>query len=171
LHDVGKVSPGFQQKCEKWRVQYGFRDRALSEGWNPCESDHAKVSQFTVQALLSGERLHAWAAMVGAHHGCIKGERVQVGGAWEGQRRRLAEELIKEFGPLPINEADDATLWLVAGLITVADWIGSDESRFPQQMRGNLAERLSRATQAVADLGWNSFSIRTNLRFEDLFAS
>lgn len=171
LHDVGKVSPGFQQKCEKWLVQYGLRDQALSEGWNARESDHAKVSQFTVQELLSGAGLHGWAAIVGAHHGRIKGERVQVREVWEDQRRRLAAELIKEFGSLPTGETDDATLWFVAGLITVADWIGSDERRFPQQVRENLAECRAHATQAMSDLGWNSVSIRTKLGFEDLFAS
>jgi len=170
LHDLGKVSPGFQQKCEKWLVQHGIKDHALSEGWNVREPDHAKVSQFTVQELLSGTGLHGWAAIVGAHHGRIKGERVQVREPWEDERRRLAAELIKEFGPLPTGEADDATLWFVAGLITVADWIGSDEGRFPQQVRENLAERRLRATQALGDLGWNPVSIRTNLRFEDLFA-
>ncbi|MCI0407642.1 MAG: CRISPR-associated endonuclease Cas3'', partial [Acidobacteria bacterium] len=46
LHDVGKVSPGFQQKCEAWLVQRGLKDTALQDGWNMRETDHAKVSQF-----------------------------------------------------------------------------------------------------------------------------
>jgi hypothetical protein len=33
LHDVGKVSPGFQVKSEAWLVQHSLRDRALKEGW------------------------------------------------------------------------------------------------------------------------------------------
>ena len=52
LHDVGKVSPGFQRKCEPWLVQHGLRDRALKETWSMREGDHAKVSQYTVQGLL-----------------------------------------------------------------------------------------------------------------------
>ena len=41
------------------------------------ESDHAKVSQFTVQELLGKSKLHPWAAALGAHHGRIKCERVR----------------------------------------------------------------------------------------------
>jgi CRISPR-associated endonuclease/helicase Cas3 len=169
LHDVGKVSPGFQQKCEKWLVQYGLRDQALNEGWNVRETDHAKVSQFTVQQLRDNSKLHPWAAIIGAHHGKLKG--VLAREPWEEQRRGLAEELIREFGPLPTGEADDATLWSVAGLITVADWIGSDERRFPQRIQEGLAGRRSRVTQALGDLGWNPVKIRPKLGFEDLFAS
>ena len=69
LHDVGKVSPGFQVKCEAWLVQHGLRDRALKEGWSVREHDHARISQFTVQTLLRSSRLSPWAAVVGAHHG------------------------------------------------------------------------------------------------------
>src|SRR6266852_1003815 len=34
LHDVGKVSPGFQVKSESWLVQRGLMERALREGWS-----------------------------------------------------------------------------------------------------------------------------------------
>ncbi len=128
---MGKVSPGFQVKSEAWLVQHALRDQALKEGWRERESDHAKISQFTVQELLRTSQLHRWAAVVGAHHGRIKGERVQVREPWEEERVRLAEELIKEFGPLPDQPPSDAQLWFVAGLITIADWIGSDETTFP----------------------------------------
>jgi hypothetical protein len=31
LHDVGKVSPGFQSKCEKWLVWHGLSGRVLKQ--------------------------------------------------------------------------------------------------------------------------------------------
>lgn len=89
LHDVGKVSPGFQVKSDTWLVQLGLRDRALQEGWALRESDHARISQFTLQQLLGTLSLYRWAAAVGAHHGRIKGERVQVREEWEQERLRL----------------------------------------------------------------------------------
>ena len=70
---------------------------------------------------------------------------------WESERRALGRrrELIKEFGQLPDHPPDEneATLWFVAGLITVADWIGSDERQFPQGARWDIAQR--REHQAI----------------------
>jgi CRISPR-associated endonuclease/helicase Cas3 len=169
LHDVGKVSPGFQVKSEAWLVQHALRDRAVKESWCVRVSDHAKVSQFTVQELLGSSQLHPWAAAVGAHHGRIKGQRVQVGEPWEGERRRLAAELINEFGPLPDQPPGDATIWFLAGLITIADWIGSDESHFSQDARWDMPERRRRAQTALATIDWRSVEARKLTGFGDLF--
>ena len=76
---------------------------------------------------------------------------------WEEERRRLAAELIREFGPLPDQPPDDATIWFVAGLITIADWIGSDERHFPQDARWDMPERRRRAQTALATINWRSF--------------
>ena len=169
LHDIGKVSPGFQSKSEAWLVQHALRDQALKQGWRERESDHAKISQSTVQELLRTSQLHCWAAVVGAHHGRIKGERVQVRETWEQERVRLAAELIEEFGPLPDRPPGDAQTWFVAGLITVADWIGSDETHFSQHARWDMLERRKRAQTALASINWRSVRARQLNGFGDLF--
>jgi CRISPR-associated endonuclease/helicase Cas3 len=169
LHDVGKVSPGFQVKSEAWLVQHALRGRALEEGWSWSVSDHAKISQSTVQELLRHSQLHSWAAVVGAHHGRIKGERVPVHEPWEKGRLRLSEVLIKEFGPLPDQPPDEATIWFVAGLITIADWIGSDEKLFPQDARWTMAERRKRAQMALATIDWRPITAKQLNGFSDLF--
>lgn len=169
LHDVGKVSQGFQSKCEAWLVRHGLRDRALNEGWRMREPDHAKISQFTVQELLGLSRLYGWAAVLGAHHGRIKGERVSLREPWEEERRRLARELAREFGPLPDQPPDDATLWFVAGLITIADWIGSDERHFPQEALGDILDRRRRGQAALANINWKRVAARQLSGFADLF--
>ena len=169
LHDVGKVSPGFQVKSEAWLVQHALRDRALEEGWSVRVSDHAKISQFTVQILLSSSQLHRWAAVVGAHHGRIKGDRVPVREPWEEERLRLAAELIKEFGPLPDQPPGDGIIWFVAGLITISDWIGSDERHFSQDARWDMLERRRRAQTALATINWRSLEARQLTGFGDLF--
>ena len=109
LHDIGKVSPGFQKKCSDWLVRYPLPHGIFEE-------DHAKVSQFTVGEMLGASRLHDWAAIVGAHHGKLKGALSPQ--PWEDERRRLAKELIAQFGPLPDQPAEDAVIWFTAGLIT-----------------------------------------------------
>jgi CRISPR-associated endonuclease/helicase Cas3 len=169
LHDVGKVSPGFQSKSEAWLVQHALRDQALKQGWRERESDHAKISQFTVQELLRTSQLHCWAAVVGAHHGRIKGERVQVRETWGQERVRLAAELIEEFGPLPDRPPGDAQTWFVAGLITIADWIGSDERHFSQHARWDRLERRKRAQTALASINWRPVRARQLNGFGDLF--
>src|SRR5271165_5728185 len=101
LHDIGKVSPGFQIKSPAWLAQHSLAERALAEGWGVRLSDHAKITQSTLQSLLAKSSLQRWAAAVGAHHGRIKGERVNVREPWEEERVRLAAEVVNAFGPLP----------------------------------------------------------------------
>jgi len=169
LHDVGKVSPGFQVKSESWLKQHSLLDQALREGWSARESDHAKISQFTVQRLLGTAQLYRWAAAVGAHHGRIKGERVEVDEAWEQERFRLAQALIAEFGVLPNHPPREAVVWLAAGLITVADWIGSDEKHFPQDSPWDMAQRRQRARATLETIQWRPVHARQLNGFADLF--
>jgi CRISPR-associated endonuclease/helicase Cas3 len=150
------------------------QDLGLREAIKGCalsEPDHAKIGQYTVQELLGQSRLHAWAAALGAHHGRIKGERVKVREPWEEERRRLAAQLAVEFGPLPNHppDPDGATLWIVAGLIAIADWIGSDEANFPQHAQWDMRERQVRARSALAKIKWERATLRELNGFRDLF--
>jgi CRISPR-associated endonuclease/helicase Cas3 len=124
LHDVGKISPGFQVQCRAWVERYALAEDAVR--WTVgCESDHAKISQFIVQTLLADEDLFPWAVAVGAHHGKIKGAKItkqklngSIGGSeWEKARANLANDLVEHFGRLPTHAPSDAVLWWLAGLI------------------------------------------------------
>ncbi len=169
LHDVGKVSPGFQVKCEAWLLQHALQSQANKEGWSVQESDHAKISQFTVQELLKDTKLNRWAAAVGAHHGRVKGERVLVCEPWQEERIRLAKDFIDVFGPLPREPAADAAIWFLAGLITVADWIGSDERHFPQDAQWDIRERRDSANAALAAINWKPIAPKRLRDFSELF--
>jgi CRISPR-associated endonuclease/helicase Cas3 len=169
IHDVGKVSPGFQQKCPPWLARHHIQTAAAIGS----EEDHAKVSQFTLQGLVA-DSLRLWGAVMGAHHGKIKGDRIACisednHAGWEAERRRLTEELIAAFGTLPSEPGDEAARWMTAGLITVADWIGSDEEMFPQTWIGSLDNRRQRARAALAAVQWESPKVKTGLDFSGLF--
>jgi len=176
LHDVGKVSPGFQVKCQNWLQQRRVVERAIQERWASCESDHAKIGQLTIQRLLDDWRLFGWSAVIGAHHGKIKGERIAPAGigntgdeGWESERIKLARELIREFGGLPQHPpADEAILWFIAGLITIADWLGSDERLFPPTASLNNSQRRETAEAALETIGWKVSKLRPAMGFGDL---
>ncbi len=78
-------------------------------------------------------------------------------------------ELIQEFGSLPNMPPGDAALWFVAGLITIADWIGSDEKNFPQNASWDTQERRRQAKTALARIDWRPFRAKQLNAFGDLF--
>lgn len=186
LHDIGKISQGFQSKCAKWLEQTGMKEISTAQGWQNFEKDHAKVSQFTVQNLLLQESMKTtssihWAVAPGAHHGYLHrpGEHglreiagMKNNDEWEQERQRVARQLIEALaGELPKTEIsrESAHLWWLAGLISVADWIGSDETYFPIDRNLELEESKRRAQEAVEAIGFSHPEARSGLSFEQLF--
>lgn len=193
LHDLGKISPGFQIKCPAWLERSGFTEYAKRFAWDSAEPDHAKVSQFTVQRWLTTAfgidmaTANTLAAAVAAHHGRVlcspagRGMRSDPGRGladsdeWEAKRRETADALAKIFLDDPatlrgLTVAMDApVVWWLAGLTSVADWIGSDESFFPADK--NLPADVSRehAARALASIGFESLPLVRGLNFQQIF--
>lgn len=172
LHDVGKVSPGFQKKCPAWLKRHNLTAAQFAG----MEDDHAKISQKTLQDLFARENLKWWAAIVGGHHGILKGdwfrELSDGGEGWASERRRLVEELAREFGPLPEfspSSHDCGELWFNAGLIAVADWLASDERTFPPSKTLSNAEIQERAREQLDRLGFRPVPSVPGKAFHDLF--
>ncbi|MFH1504729.1 MAG: CRISPR-associated endonuclease Cas3'', partial [Candidatus Omnitrophota bacterium] len=75
LHDIGKISPGFQRKCEAWLKENGLSKIARNGCWDTAmESDHGKVSHEAIQAFLleigvDRDTAKFVSAVLGAHHG------------------------------------------------------------------------------------------------------
>ena len=138
LHDIGKITVGFQAKCPQWLgknnlPKFSSGEVALSV------TDHARVSQVFLQKILNATTARLWAVAVGAHHGRPKGkvarlDKPEALAEWAEEHRLCGmDELLKVFGPLPTTPPEPSLaphysdLWLLAGLISVADWIGSNE--------------------------------------------
>jgi len=172
LHDVGKITLGFQVKCPAWlatsaRPPCGNGEIALSV------TDHALVSQRFLQGLAAFTANRLWAVAVGAHHGRPKGRNVRLDippealATWaEEHRLRLLEKVQTVFGPLPKTPVDPrfgpqcSDLWLLAGLITMADWIGSNEAWFSPESGLPLAQARLQAAQTLRQIGWPGGKLR-----------
>ena len=178
LHDIGKISTGFQAKCPAWLVQAGLAEAAARERWREgSESDHAKVSQYFLEGVMKPTGTRLWAVAAGVHHGRIFGKRVgsinvvPEREAWEtAAREQLLAHLVSIFGPLPPEPPQEhlAELWCVAGLISVADWIGSNEIFFPSERGLTLDESRKAAARALDQIHWQGGAVRSRT-FGELF--
>lgn len=179
LHDVGKISTGFQSKCQAWLEQSGLAEAAMRERWREgSESDHAKVSQYFLQQVMKPSGTHLWGVAAGVHHGRIFGRRIagiaiiEKQEEWErAAREQLFRELIGIFGSLPaqVPRDDLSDLWCVAGLISVADWIGSNEDFFPSDRGLTLEQSREAAQRALDQIHWHGGAVRAR-NFNELFA-
>ena len=172
LHDLGKGIPGFQNKWTEGRIAdeaagLSFPARLLSI------DEHDKASAFELRALLRerlGFRAPAVANAVAAHHGYVftskeidNVRRVGEPPAWLAARNELFAAYWATLNP-PETDSEDlpvelpAFAWL-AGLTSVADWIGSNIEWFPLGERhptlaGHHADALDRAEAALDAIGW-----------------
>jgi CRISPR-associated endonuclease/helicase Cas3 len=169
LHDVGKITIGFQAKCPAWLSSCALP--LCPEGEIVLSvTDHARVSQHFLQQLPEFSPARLWAVAVGSHHGRPKGRKIpaplEALPAWNDYRRQLWEYLQSEFGPLPTTPPDarfsplHSDLWLLAGLITVADWIGSNEAWFPPETGLTPPAARHQAHASLRQIGWPGGKLR-----------
>jgi len=186
-HDLGKATPGFQFQpntpldwlCEQL-CQIGLRATSLSRG-----EPHNFVSSKELRALWT-EDLWRWKAgnkrvapvlshITGAHHGTFPNsndyaswnEDVLGNEPWRAARIALLAALATHVCP-PEFEFPDTLSWSdvgaiphLAGLISVADWIGSSQHFQVAGNRGNTPTTADyailsrdRARRALNDFGF-----------------
>lgn len=190
LHDIGKISPGFQRKCEAWLEENGLAKTARNGCWDTgMESDHGKVSHAAIQSFLSGKGLDRTTAkyastVLGAHHGRLsppndRGYRPQKAISeahsridWDAERMANTQMIWDRFAGSSntITLSDDSpSLWWLAGLTSVADWIGSDERFFPPERRTGNIDVTSLAQNTLDTIGFRKAEFVRDLSFHDLF--
>jgi CRISPR-associated endonuclease/helicase Cas3 len=194
LHDLGKISPGFQQKCQPWLEENQLVDIAKRNFWQrDYEQDHGRTSHSAVQDFLQQQGISRsiaiyLAAILGAHHGRLKfspnprgikpphGIKLttdnQSGINWEAERLKCAQRVWDYFTPsgsLDAFAGDSAAIWWLAGLATIADWIGSDENYFSPAPRTVEEDVPSIACHALDSIGFTLPVITKGLTFQQLF--
>lgn len=189
LHDIGKITPGFQRKCQAWLDEKDLSAIARHGVWDTAmESDHGKVSHSAIQQFLKGKGFSNktgkfLSAVLGAHHGNLNPpnprgylphgniNEFDSGIDWDVERLNYAEKVWEYFGGCSTElEVDDESplLWWLAGLTTVSDWIGSNERYFSPE--GHEIEDIPQLAQAaLADIGFRQLQIVEGLSFHDLF--
>lgn len=165
-HDNGKVSPTFYNKIMKacgLPLLPGFRPE-LERDWG----GHAGVSQLMAVALSAPEYVPE---ILGQHHGfspMLAGLRAKNdcfgGDAWFEERKKLLDALQSSLGETWPEVSSVAQARVLAGLTSVADWIGSGEFfEDPNEpWQDNIGKALDKA-------GFVAPEYQQKLSFDDVF--
>jgi CRISPR-associated endonuclease/helicase Cas3 len=170
-HDVGKVSPHFQEKIHL------ATGETLGVGKAELDSTlggHASITQ----ASLTGVAPKPVPEILGRHHGaspaCIGLPRDEIygGSAWQQSRMDLVSELKHTFQcdwPVKVSDIQGSVL---SGLTCVADWIGSGSLFDGVRPDGtqDATPWSNRVVEAVDRAGFVGFQIRQDLSFEKVFS-
>lgn len=174
-HDIGKISPGFQ---EKLRRALGHAPNSVEGLENPkiaapeMEKEwggHPGVSAAALRALRCKGSIRNIAAR---HHGNIvspypysANDEMLGGPLWQGYRTACLDALKEYFRcdwPEIVSPEQET---LLSGLTSVADWIGSGEIA---SCDNASPEQCAKAVEAA---GFVPLSVRAGLRFQDIFGN
>ena len=190
LHDLGKISPGFQQKCVAWLDKNRIQKIAQRWAWDTSmEPDHGKVTHAAVQDFLvhngtNNRTAKFLSAVLGGHHGRLNPpndrgfkpskpvSEQHTGIDWGRERSDAAIAICDTFGANLaglVADNESPALWWLAGLTSVADWIGSDETFFPAERGVVEADAATIARRAITTTGFVTPEVMAGLSFHDLF--
>lgn len=170
-HDIGKVSPYF---LEKLRRKFDITNDRLPimNDLNPSlENDwggHAGVSQVTAHYLNAPKYVPE---VLGQHHGFspmvegIPATAEKFGGKpWLDERVRLIDHLKQFFGTDWPKVESHSQSRVIAGLTTVADWIGSSS-----HFENPDVDWEPVVDKALAESGFIPAKVKQGLSFKDVF--
>lgn len=173
-HDLGKASPGFQKKVPELTQNFG-----LQFSQNDQNRPHGFISAHILNAVLgSGSASAILAQIAGGHHGVFpRATELRMGrdtlgnDGWKKARKELLQGFANTLGFDLIQAAksrseitDPAIVPILAGFISVVDWIGSNQDFFPcvaecgTPLENNASEYWinvqNKAQKALEKLGW-----------------
>ena len=178
LHDVGKAIPGFQAKWPEGRAilaaeNLSFASRLLASDRHDWGSAAILELWLPVRCKASSRWCRQVAQAVSAHHGYPlyqkekdKGLPAMDDSGWRKVREHLLEtywQVLCPQGEISSEEINLAAINWLAGLTSIADWIGSNPEWFPLgERQDDLSDYYHHAKtlahQALSAIGWTSFS-------------
>ena len=175
-HDIGKVSPTFQEKIHR-ALDYYFPNslKGLENAHPEIEKQwggHAGASQ----AAIYGTSKFI-PEILGRHHGSlpssppISSDEIIGGTVWQSQRMELVENLKKDLFQTFPEVKNNLHSDVLAGLTTVADWIGSG-SMFDRLLPDGCKNQTweNQVHPAIDQAGFIRPQLREGLTFEDIFS-
>lgn len=171
-HDIGKVSPCFVAKIYR-ACGIDYRSMPQLVNANPDLekqwSGHAGVSQATAEDLGAPKYVPQ---ILGQHHGFSPklggrpgNSEVFGGNIWSQERKRLVDALKESLQIEWPNFSNAAQARVVAGLTSVADWIGSGS--FFENPNDDWRPNIQ---AALDDAGFITTEIISGLTFSEVFA-
>jgi len=189
IHDIGKISLGFLQQSAPWLAKNDLQALALEENWENSNANCRNHGQITGKALvelgmLSGRNGEKTLLLIASHHGKLfpysrnlpffrnSPEKLH-GRHFATLRSELISRLRELCGlPFPFPRAeipnDTASLFALAGWVTVCDWIASDERFFGPPSHTDVERAERDAKTAISTLGWN-LPVANKQNFSGLF--
>ncbi|ABK18502.1 CRISPR-associated helicase/endonuclease Cas3 [Syntrophobacter fumaroxidans] len=166
LHDIGKISPGFQAKRPDLSAPLKLEGYVFSRA---DEDRHTLSTLETLPDLLidclqcEDSLAIALSRALAAHHGVFTGQEAQKVGAgkWIKARRAALEFLSRLFWDKSLTGLgfpSTPALVILAGLVSVSDWLSSAEENFPYltcprpDLREYVADRTQKARELVSRL-------------------
>ncbi len=166
LHDIGKASPAFQAKDPEARKH--LEDLGLSFATISDNTSHSLVSAATIPVILSellgydGNLSKEIGVILGAHHGVFpRSENLnrlsptsKGGESWDRIRMLLSSAVAEALSIVHDNHVkglDNGAAVAVAGLVSVADWIASNERFFPYWENECNLHNYAETARASAD--------------------
>ena len=163
-HDIGKISPAFQDKIGEacGRARFGISPEGKKD------ENHCVTSSLVLGARLGLENL-AWTAA--SHHGscCRASYSLKVGWLggepWEARREELIRKLCERYSiKLEDISSEDWKKQLVLGFTILSDWIASGiDFAYGEEPTPEVC------ANAVRQAGFLPFEMREGLAFGDVF--
>ncbi|WP_125780702.1 CRISPR-associated helicase Cas3' [Pseudoalteromonas rubra] len=187
LHDIGKITPGFQYKLQD-RVK-GLFDINTFKVCGDAETKHGNSGFVILHDYFFGQYgvdksvARVIFSAVASHHGVFVANKKQCGLCGDEQWSEVQTNAIEWladyfsidlylFNQLAAQTLTPAWYSYMAGLCSVADWIGSDESQFRYCTASeyNAVQRMDTANALVGFLNIKHVNASNNkANFVDVF--